>query len=532
MTKAMTRRGPAVLSAGSEADVLRRLVAPFAEAAARARRDGRPVLVSVSEGLPRRDWIAVFEAARARGADAMLWYAPWQDAVLLGVGTAWSAAGAGPDRFARVSLLWRVLVSDAVVVVDGEPAEDQPAEGEQACGQREDLPHAAGGTAGAHGERAAAPGPGPVLLGGFAFDAGGAGDLWEAFGEGRLDLPRVMYGDVAGRAWVTLNAVVGPDDDPQLAAEAAARDLAAAWAEAEEVGACAADEGAPGAADGVAAVPETAVRIVEEIPPRGRWLAAVAETAAAVRSRVLEKAVLARCVRIAASRRFDVGAALRYLLAHYPACYLFAVARGGDCFLGATPERIVRKTGGLVHVACLAGSVRRGATPAEDEELGRWLLSDAKNAAEHRIVLRAIIEALAPACVEVSVGGTELRRLANVQHLYTPVTAQAAHGVDVLELTARVHPTPALAGYPREAALAWIREREGWARGWYAGPVGWMDWAGDGEFAAGLRSALVRGEEAWLFAGCGIMGDSVPESEYEESALKLRPMLAALEASL
>ena len=125
-------------------------------------------------------------------------------------------------------------------------------------------------------------------------------------------------------------------------------------------------------------------------------------------------------------------------------------------------------------------------------------------------------------------GAPRLLRLGNVQHLWTPVTARARAGQSVLDLVTRLHPTPAVCGAPRAAALRLIRELEGLDRGWYAGPVGWVDARGEGEFVVGLRSALLRGGEATLYAGCGIVGESDPEEEYRESELKLRPVLSAL----
>src|SRR5690606_16364033 len=143
--------------------------------------------------------------------------------------------------------------------------------------------------------------------------------------------------------------------------------------------------------------------------------------------------------------------------------------------------------------------------------------------------LDAILEGLAPLCATVDAApAPTLLKFANVQHLYTPVRARLRNGATVLELAASLHPTPAIGGHPTERALAFISRLEAAGRGWYAGPVGWVDGRGQGEFAVALRSALVSGEDAWLYAGCGIMADSDPESEFDESCLKLRPMLSAM----
>jgi isochorismate synthase len=163
--------------------------------------------------------------------------------------------------------------------------------------------------------------------------------------------------------------------------------------------------------------------------------------------------------------------------------------------------------------------------------LGEQLLASAKDRHEHEVVVRTVVEALGPLCDQLDVGATpSLLKLGNVQHLYTPVTGHLCSACTLLNVVERLHPTPAVGGRPREAALALIREREGFDRGWYGGPVGWIDQRGEGEFAVAIRSALLHGTQATLFAGCGIVADSDPEREYAEAALKLKPMLSALGA--
>ena len=147
------------------------------------------------------------------------------------------------------------------------------------------------------------------------------------------------------------------------------------------------------------------------------------------------------------------------------------------------------------------------------------------------VVVRALVEALSETCPRLHYSETpSLLKLGNIQHLCTPITGQLANGHTLLDLVERLHPTPAVGGRPREAALRLIREREGLDRGWYAGPVGWLNAEGEGEFAVALRSALLHGNTATLFAGCGIVADSDPVREYAESRLKLKPMLTALGA--
>jgi isochorismate synthase len=177
----------------------------------------------------------------------------------------------------------------------------------------------------------------------------------------------------------------------------------------------------------------------------------------------------------------------------------------------------------------LAGTGPRGATPEEDCALGQRLLADPKERTEHAVVVDAVREGLAEVSTRVvTEAEPRLHKLANVQHLVTPIRAQVQPGRGVLDLVERLHPTPAVGGYPRKRALEVIRQVEELDRGWYAAPLGWVDAQGQGEFVVGLRSALLRGDAATLFAGCGIVADSDPATELAEAGWKLRPILSAL----
>jgi isochorismate synthase len=216
-------------------------------------------------------------------------------------------------------------------------------------------------------------------------------------------------------------------------------------------------------------------------------------------------------------------------MAGYPGCSLFAVSNQGATFLGATPERLVRLQNGTVQVDCLAGTTGRGQTEDEDGRLGAELLENPKERSEHEVVLRMLEARLAARCIDLRIPPEPaLVKLRNVQHLYTPIAGSLLNGHSILSMVEELHPSPAVGGFPVDVAQRFIREREELDRGWYAGPIGWMNRSGEGEFAVAIRSALIRGSEATLFAGCGIMADSDPDSEYEESCLKLRSMLGIL----
>jgi isochorismate synthase len=206
---------------------------------------------------------------------------------------------------------------------------------------------------------------------------------------------------------------------------------------------------------------------------------------------------------------------------------------GGAWFLGASPERLVRLRDNRVDVTCLAGSIGMGSGDDERRQLASRLLASAKDREEHEIVVRSTMSALAEVCEKVTrfPGTPRVATARAVQHLETPVSAEMCEAGSVLDLVERLHPTPAVGGYPTDRALAIMRELEEIDRGWYAGPFGWSDLDGSGEFAVAIRSALLSGRMASVFAGSGIVADSVPSAEYEETCLKLRPMLAALGAA-
>ena len=470
-----------------------RLAALVAAARVRARQARRPVIVSVVEPAPPLDLVTALERAAVPDyaapertpAERFYWERPEDGFAVVGVGAAVTLAPVGAGRFTTVDRAWRALLASALV--------DDASDG--------------------------APGTGPTLVGGFAFDADGPRtDRWLGFPASLLFLPQLQLTSGGGRQWLTTNVFVRADGTPDADPTVIGRQRAILLGEHPAPPAVVLATGGDGSV------------AVTEVPERAAWQAAVADAAAAVRAGALEKVVLAREVRARAGRPFDVAAALRRLRDGYPSCHVFAVWRGARVFLGASPERLVRLDGREVSAACLAGSIARGASPAEDAEQGARLLASAKDRAEHAVVARALREGLAELCDAVC-GPDEpaLLTVHNVHHLHTPLRARLREGRTLLDLVARLHPTPAVGGAPRDAALAFLRAHEALDRGWYAGPVGWIGRDGGGEFAVALRSALVRGAEASLFAGCGVMGDSDPAEEYAESALKLRPMRVALE---
>jgi len=262
------------------------------------------------------------------------------------------------------------------------------------------------------------------------------------------------------------------------------------------------------------------------------WKGAVAEAIAEIARGHYEKIVLARQVTVGLSPGTDAASLRERLRARYPNCWIFGFEAGESTWLGASPELMVSAARGEVNAASLAGSRRRGTTADEDASLADELRSSTKEQHEHALVARAIRGSLSPFCSAIDAPGEpELLRMHNIQHLYTPIHGRLRRGCDVLDLAAALHPTPAVGGWPRDAALEAIGRLERMDRGWYAAPFGWVDFDGDGIFAVGLRAGLLSGRELTHYAGNGIVSGSTPEAELAETELKLSSVrAAALEA--
>ena len=260
------------------------------------------------------------------------------------------------------------------------------------------------------------------------------------------------------------------------------------------------------------------------------WTAAVETAAKRLRAGEAAKVVLAREVVARGDGVVSAGMVIRSLRAAYPSCFTYLVTGAdGTAFAGASPELLVRRSGSRAYSQPMAGSVARGASEPDDDRLARQLVDSAKDNAEHRLASEFVVEALRPFSRVVEARAPEVVRFTNIQHLATTVTAELTDpAADALDLAAALHPTPAVGGWPRKAADALIDELEGLDRGWYAGAVGWIDANGDGEFAIALRCGLLWEDGARLYAGVGVMPDSDPARELEETELKFKALLMAL----
>ena len=357
--------------------------------------------------------------------------------------------------------------------------------------------------------------PRPRLVGGFSFAPSDAvlappsANRWDDFPAGSLVLPRFTYTLQDGRAWLTAVATAGRDAMPGLER---AIDAAIAGLQPFASRRTLRSIDGPGPPD-----------------PNGEeaFRGLVKQAVAEVESGKLAKVVAARSAHVGgASDPWRILGALRR---RYPSCVIYGVFRNDSVFVGASPELLVELHDGRVSSSALAGTVTRGVDVFADARLEDRLRHDPKELAEHQYVVQGLRNALHGVGVVIDPPQQlDIVKLANVQHLASPVTGTAPRGTGILDLVDAVHPTPAVAGLPRSAALDWLAEHEGLDRGWYAGPIGFVDSSLDGTFRVALRCALLRGDRARVFAGAGIVAGSRPERELAETTAKLRAMLDAL----
>lgn len=325
------------------------------------------------------------------------------------------------------------------------------------------------------------PGTGPIAFGTFTFDPDAPGSV--------LTVPKAVLARRDGISWFT---TIGPPAPALLAPPR--------------------QPGVITYSDGALTAPQ--------------WQHAVARAIARIKAGHLEKVVLARDLHAHTDIPIDIRLLLRRLAHRYPGCYTFTCAG----LTGATPELLVRRTGRTVESLVLAGTIPRGSTPHDDTTRAAALMASPKDRHEHHCAIQSVRDALTPLCDDLTLPRTpQLLTLPNVVHLATPVRGRLADGASVLDVLAALHPTAAVGGTPTRAALALIKELEGMDRAGYAGPVGWIDSRGDGEWGIALRCAHIDGTHARLFAGCGIMADSDPAVELIEAQAKLRVMQYALE---
>jgi len=442
---------------------------------------GRRTLVSVTREVEVDDPCAVVFASRLASERWFCWEQPDREFALAGLGVAHEAASRGSRRFEEVA--------EECLRLGDRPVLEEP--------------------------RGLPAGAGPVWLGGFAFDAeGGATSTWSSLPPASLVLPQISLCRRGERAFLTVNAVAGAGEGTDRLAEELAARVAGLRL------------GAP--LPLLDPHPTAHAEIRSARSPRA-FEASVEGATSRIAAGEMSKVVLAREVIVSAAAAHDPAAVFGAMREQFPACFCFCVGTPEAAFIGASPELLVRRAGASVSTVALAGSTRRSSDPAVDDHLGEQLLRSDKDRREQRIVAERIVRALRPHAVWVEAAPEpEIVKVANIQHLATPVIAQLAESHSAIEMAGLLHPTPAVGGEPWPPAASAIADLEGMDRGWYAAPVGWMDATEDGEFCVALRSALLRDREAHLFAGVGVVAGSDPAAELAETEVKLGALLPLL----
>lgn len=456
----------------SSASIEQSLISAAKSAISAAQRSAQSQLLRAEVLLPAFDpwasWAWDFEPSFA-------WSSPAEGGTYLAFGALEQASAEGPERFDRLS---------------------------QHCSRIFERTFVAGPAAARS----------PLAFSGGSFADHAPKGIWAGWAAAALTVPRLwLWRDSTG-AGVSVTVSVAADSDPRVVARSVNNDLHQLYGLAER----------PFAQEALAR--ETIGRSARDLIEREPWMNGVRRATGAIAESRLNKVVLARPRRfeLAAGASFDLQATLLRLRKNDPSAFIFAV-RGpnGGWFAGASPELLARVDGTRVEAVALAGTRPRGKNEAHDRELAEELYGSTKERLEHVIVARAIEAALRPALSSIDpLPAPRVVRFGQVQHLYTPISGLLAPGGTLLSIASRLHPTPAVGGAPRRAALEWIAEHEGFDRGWYAGPIGFLGPNG-GVLCVGLRSALIGDSSAVAFAGAGIVAGSIAEREWDETEIKL-----------
>lgn len=442
----------------------------------RATETNEDQLIAYTKKIDPISPLHFFEAAKELYHQRAFWMSSIDDYTIVGIGEANEIIAKNESRYEATETKWKQMIDGAII----------------------HNPYRVKGT-------------GVVAIGGMTFDPERQkSSLWKNYEHSQFTIPAFTLTKNKEDYYLTITTTVGKHDQYQT--------LAKNMLQREE--------------QLLKYEPKKLNRIEilheEEIKPSD-WLETVRLAREKIRHNQANKIVLAREVRLTFNNEAEMTPILDSLMKNQPHCYIFAFERHGDCFIGATPERLVKVSKDKLLSTCLAGTAPRGKTFVEDEKISKDLLQDQKNLEEHEYVVQMITNSIAPYCSHIDIPDHPIvHRLKNLHHLYTPVKATFKENYHVLDIVKQLHPTPALGGVPREKSLLFIREHELLDRGWYGAPIGWMDSEDHAEFAVAIRSGLIQGKEASLFAGVGVMKDSDLQLEYEETKMKLLPMLSAI----
>lgn len=439
-------------------------------------------LISVSMPCPDITLAGFLRHAKLEHQPRFYWESSRDHVAFAGFGTAVEIMEWGEDRFIDVERRARELFESSVVLDEIEPL------------------------------------AAPRLFGGFAFRDDFVPDAaWADFTPAHFILPHFQLVSINGDKWLTINAHIPLDDSP----DEYLVELREALVERVDL---------------LRETAQARFESIEQTPTEvnypmlfSTWSENITAATQRMKNGELNKVVLSRVAEVRYTSPVDIDGALGYLADHYAECYRFLFEpRPGRAFYGATPELLAGVHGQIVSSMALAGSIKRGKTREDDFDYANTLLNDPKERYEHQLVVDAGKERIGAITETLTVGETGIYKLSNIQHLYTPIEGRLKKDSGIVPVVASLHPTPALGGDPREIAMQLIGEYEPVPRGWYAAPVGWIDRHMNGQFAVAIRSAVAQGQRVWMYAGAGIVKDSIAQKEWDETALKFRPMMGAL----
>ncbi len=441
------------------------------DAKQRAKNVGHPILATTALTVPQLNLLSIFSKYSPH-TETSLWLGE-KDRSMLGLGTAFECNALGDQRFASIAATWQSIIDDVVTQ-------------KHAC---------------------------PVALGGFRFDQKRpASTQWKGFPDGSLTIPRITVRTKDNSCQILASILV--------TAESATSELV------DELLAFSTELFTP---ENTTFNDTGNFIACESLETKDQWNSFVHCALESIAQSDIEKIVGARTLHLESESSISVANVLQRLHQNNPNACVFAFGRNDTYFVGATPEILFSAQSGKFKTMALAGSSRRSADEKEDAQLGRELLACNKERLEHDFVVRTILKALEPLCSRLSID-TEpsLHKLPTLQHLVTHFEGAIHKENTLLDVIEQLHPTPAVGGLPQSPALEFLRNHEQFDRGWYASPVGWLDADDNGEFMVALRSGLICGQEATLFAGCGLVVGSDPEKEFNETQLKFSTMLDGL----
>ncbi|WP_456273571.1 isochorismate synthase [Bacillus sp. AK031] len=449
----------------------------FSKALAKAKAEGIPVLYSAVRKISHVNPLSFYtKGSSIYHGERFFWKDKESDTQIAGIGSTYMFRNDSEDnRYISIEKEWKRLIEHAEIEAEEEVA-----------------------------------GTGPLLFGGFSFDPSvPRAKEWSDFSHGIFQMPTFMLTLTGEGCYLTTNILCTSQDDEGL--------LSIIERKQQELF----EQDQPNRFN-------LALQGAEEVAPDD-WKAALEEVVDQLKGGEMEKVVLARKMLMSFKERPHSDQVIHNLWNEQQESFIFSFEVANSCFLGASPERLVKKEGSEILSTCLAGSIARGKNSEEDRKLGRSLLNDEKNLHEHKLVVEMIRDVISEYCTDVHMPDEPvLMKVRDIQHLFTPVKGECDNETSILKFVGQLHPTPALGGVPRDKAMKTIKQAEKMDRGLYAAPMGWMDSYGNGEFAVSIRSGLIHKDKAYLYSGCGVVADSTAASEYRETQIKFKPMFRAL----